>query len=251
MDNDDIEDVPLDLGIEARQPKPAGDLEPAAQALARLEGEMALMRRAVQHLAAERADIVIPHYTPTLGQMAGKLDEVSHALGDISTKPAIKLTPETIYGQITNAARDARTVERRHWDDARGDFKRAAGQLDGLVSRVRTSTEQQRRIVQDAAAGLVAGLLLWSILPSAVARSAPASWHWPEWMARRAMGEESAIDAAIRLIRSRSEETWDEIAKAAKLMDANREARERCEKRAGKTKAKVRCEVEVDAPRPF
>ena len=61
MDTDD-DDVELTLDLEpepdpvpdAPVPEAAGD--PAAEAFARLEGELALMRRAVQHLAAERAD---------------------------------------------------------------------------------------------------------------------------------------------------------------------------------------------------
>lgn len=247
MNDDDMEDVALDLGIEERPPQPLEEPDPAAQAFARLEGEMAMMRRAVQHLAAERADIVIPDYTPTLGQMAGQLETVAQSLADIGAKPAIKLTPEAIYGQITNAARDTRTVERQHWDEARNDFNRVRGQLDELVVRARTATEQQRRIVQGAAAGLVAGIALWSILPGTIARSVPASWHWPEWMARKAMGEASAIDAGIRLIRSENPKAWDEIAEAAKLMDANQDALKRCQERATKAKGKVRCEVEIDA----
>lgn len=80
MDTDD-DDVELTLDLEpepdpvpdAPVPEAAGD--PAAEAFARLEGELALMRRAVQHLAAERADIVIPDYGATLhrhGQANGR-----------------------------------------------------------------------------------------------------------------------------------------------------------------------------------
>ena len=62
----DADDVELTLDLEP-EPGPDPDpltsdtvTDPAAEAFARLEGELALMRRAVQHLAAERADIVIP-----------------------------------------------------------------------------------------------------------------------------------------------------------------------------------------------
>jgi hypothetical protein len=55
-------------------PEAAGD--PAAEAFARLEGELALMRRAVQHLAAERADIVIPDYGATLTDMAKRMGAI-------------------------------------------------------------------------------------------------------------------------------------------------------------------------------
>ena len=75
----DTDDVELSLDVEPEpEPEPdppvpevAGD--PAAEAFARLEGELALMRRAVQHLAAERADIVIPDYGPTLTDMVKRI----------------------------------------------------------------------------------------------------------------------------------------------------------------------------------
>ena len=55
-DTDDVE-LTLDLEPEPDPDPPVPDTagDPAAEAFARLEGEMALMRRAVQHLAAERA----------------------------------------------------------------------------------------------------------------------------------------------------------------------------------------------------
>lgn len=58
----------------------------------------------------------------------------SATLAEIDGKPAIKLSRKAMYGQIVNVARN--------------DFNRATGQLDGLLRRVRTMAEQQRRIMQ-------------------------------------------------------------------------------------------------------
>ena len=94
-DTDDVE-LPLDLEPEPEpEPDPAtldtaGD--PAAEAFARLEGELALMRRAVQHLAAERADIVIPDYGPTLTDMAKRMGAISESLKGIARHPALQMT---------------------------------------------------------------------------------------------------------------------------------------------------------------
>jgi hypothetical protein len=52
---------------------------PPPRRFARLEGELALMRRAVQHLAAERADIVIPDYGTTLTDMAKRMGAITRA----------------------------------------------------------------------------------------------------------------------------------------------------------------------------
>lgn len=83
MEDDHIEEVQLDLESEeppAPQTKPefeaAQESDPATEAFARLEGEMAMVRHTVQNMARERADIVIPDYTartsciPTRGSLA-------------------------------------------------------------------------------------------------------------------------------------------------------------------------------------
>jgi len=93
MDTDD-DDVELTLDLEpepdpvpdAPVPEAAGD--PAAEAFARLEGELALMRRAVQHLAAERADIVIPDYGATLTDMAKRMGAISESLKGMASRIA-------------------------------------------------------------------------------------------------------------------------------------------------------------------
>ena len=85
MEDDHIEEVQLDLDVEeppAPEPEPEGvtETDPATEAFARLEGEMAMVRHTVQNMARERADIVIPDYTATLSEMAGQLEQVSGKL---------------------------------------------------------------------------------------------------------------------------------------------------------------------------
>ena len=48
--------------------------DPAAAAFTRLEGEVALVRRAVQQLAAEKAEIHIPDYSTTLGELSKSVE---------------------------------------------------------------------------------------------------------------------------------------------------------------------------------
>ena len=56
-------------------------------------------------------------------------------------------------------------------------------QLDSHVM----ADEQRRRLWQVGLAALAAGALLWAILAGPLARSMPASWLWPEWMAARSL----------------------------------------------------------------
>ena len=65
MEDDHIEEVQLDLEVEeppAENPEPEAvtESDPATEAFARLEGEMAMVRHTVQNMARERSDIVIP-----------------------------------------------------------------------------------------------------------------------------------------------------------------------------------------------
>src|SRR3546814_4372025 len=83
------------------------------QAFARLEGEMALMRRAVEHLAAERADIVIPDYGATLGEITMRLGAMAQGLIAIADKPAMHLTPEGLAARMEASAQAARRVDRK------------------------------------------------------------------------------------------------------------------------------------------
>ena len=94
MEDDRIEEVQLDLEVEeppASAPisEAVSETDPATEAFARLEGEMAMVRHTVQNMARERADIVIPDYTATLGQMADQLEQASRTLTAIGNKPAI------------------------------------------------------------------------------------------------------------------------------------------------------------------
>tara|TARA_Y100001968_G_C19121246_1_gene602083 strand:- start:335 stop:625 length:291 start_codon:yes stop_codon:yes gene_type:complete len=93
--------------------------------------------------------------------------------------------------------------------------------------------------------GLAVGILLWSILPGTIARAMPESWHWPERMARKAVGEPSIVEAGIRLIRSHNPEAWEELAEAQGILSANREALELCKERAREVGHSVSCAIQV------
>ncbi|WP_390585334.1 DUF6118 family protein [Erythrobacter sp. MTPC3] len=90
-----------------------------------------------------------------------------------------------------------------------------------------------------------AGILLWSILPGTIARTMPESWHWPERMARKVVGEPTILEAGIRLIRSRNPKAWEELAAAQGILSENREALARCNDRARKAEKSVNCAIDI------
>ena len=252
-DDDPIEEVQLDLEVEeppAPQPKPVleavEESDPAAEAFARLEGEMAMVRHTVQNMARERADIVIPDYTATLGQMADQLAKVSKTLSTIGSKPAIELTPEDIAVQIKRASHDMLRDSSDLFRQGRKDFDSATAQLSAIMGRVRAEAEQKRQTWRFAGMGLAAGILLWSTVPGTIARAMPESWHWPERMARHAVGEPTIVEAGIRLIRSQNPEAWEELAAAQRILSENREALARCNERANKNETSVNCSIQIE-----
>ena len=247
-DADDVE-LPLDLEPE---PEPEPDLatpdtagDPAAEAFARLEGELALMRRAVQHLAAERADIVIPDYGATLTDMAKRMGAIDGSLKSMAGHPAMQMTPDSIGNRIAAAAEAARRSDQDRISQARSDLSHAAQEMRSVTAHARTAAEQRQQLYQVAGGALLAGILLWSFLPGTIARVMPESWHWPERMAARMVGASSRWDAGARLMQSDSPEAWNALVQAADIQRDNRDAIDACRKTAATSQQPVRCTVKI------
>lgn len=221
------------------------DHDPAAEAFSRLEREMALMRRAVEHLAAERADITIPDYTATLGEMSQYLNQAQQELKAIAARPAMKLTPESLAQRIDDAARQARRIDHQELHHARERYDYAARELGGVVATVRAADAQRRHLLWAVGGGVLAGCLLWAILPGVVLRALPDSWHGPERMAAHIVGEPSVWEAGARLMQAGNPMGWQGIVRAAEVWDRNRETIRGCERSAAKMNTSVRCTIDI------
>lgn len=239
------ENVDLDLEPEPDPPvlEAAGD--PAAEAFARLEGELALMRRAVQHLAAERADIVIPDYGATLIEMAKRLGEIDECLEDMADHPAMQMTPDSLGSRIAIAAEAARRSDHDRITEARNDLHHATQEARNVTAHARTAADQRQRLLQAVGGGMLAGIMLWSFLPGAIARAMPESWHWPERMAAQMVGQDTPWSAGIRMMRTADPVMWDAIVQASRIEQENREIIAGCVKNANGSGQTVRCSVKV------
>jgi hypothetical protein len=91
--------------------------------------------------------------------------------------------------------------------------------------------------------------LLWLLYPGWAASLAPKSWHWPERVATRTMGEPSLWDAGIRLMRAGNPDGWQAIVDAADMRKENRDAIADCERVAEKAKEPVQCNIRIETPR--
>jgi hypothetical protein len=217
----------------------------AADAFARLEGEVAMMRRAVERLSTEKADIDVPDYSDTLGEMARHLDTLSTATAALSRKPAMDLTPETMAQRIQQVARQAHESDQARISAAEQRYDKAAYELRGIIGTIRAVREQREYLLWTLCGGMFLGCLLWAILPGMIARALPESWHMPEKIATRVLREPSIWEGGVRLLRTGSPQAWRAISDAAEMRQQNREKIEACEKAAHKAQKPVRCTIKV------
>lgn len=162
---------------------PTDDIIPMLEAIL---GEMSLNRHALEGLTAVRERI--PDYSVTLGEMIKALKEASGGIDRIERSPAVRLSPAALTAEIVKAGTDARAEDHALLRETRDALSRSIGRIDGIVERGQVTDRQWERIIWASSGGAIAGMLLMSILPGAVARSLPASWHVPEWMAARTIG---------------------------------------------------------------
>lgn len=239
----------LELDLEPDPPAPEVAVDPAAEAFSRLEGELALMRRAVQHLAAERADIVIPDYGPTLAGMAESLGAMSGSIEAIAAHPAMRMTPESLGKRIEAVAESARRIDQDQINHARQELYEATSAIRTITRSAHTADVQRRDMIRAAGGGILAGIVLWSFLPGTIARAMPERWQWPERMATRMIGETSRWAAGARLMQSESPQAWSALAEAAYIRSDNRDTIDACRKSAQTSRQSVRCTVKIRSPR--
>lgn len=245
MTNTETDQIEIAVEPSAAPQPPDEDIDPAAAAFNRLQEEMALMRRAVQQLAAERADIVIPDYDPTLKEMAKQLAAVGGYLKGMTSHPAMQLTPETVADRIAVAAQSARRADQDQIVQSRTELQHATRELRAITNTVRTSVDQRAIVLRTAIVSAMAGALIWSFLPGAIARALPDSWQLPERMATRMLDAPTATEAGIRLIRSQDPEGWKAMQSGARLETQNREALSACKRKAEKSGVPTRCSIVV------
>lgn len=221
-----------------RLPYDEPDPDPATRAFNQLEGEIALMRRAVEQMATEKAEIDIPDYSKTLGEMANRLVSIER-------QPAMQMTPEDFEARMTAAAARARRDDEVLIVAAKRERGEAIRDLREIIGTANSIYEQKRLRWWYVGGGLLAGCLLWSVLPGLIARILPTSWHLPERIAARTVREPTLWDAGTRLMQAGNPEGWQAIVDAADMRQANREAIDACLQRAAKAKQPVRCMIRV------
>ncbi|WP_234715877.1 DUF6118 family protein [Sphingopyxis macrogoltabida] len=222
--------------------------ETAQEAFARVEGELALLRRAVERMAVERAELPEqPDYSETLAGMVQKIDATLQRADALVAAARDGATPRHVVDRIVAAGADARAEDRRTIATAAAELKDAIRVLQGVTASARRGDEQNRWLMWTAIGGVVLGMVLWAAFAGVVARAVPASWQWPEKMAARPLNM-PMWEGGQRMMQAASPSAFAALAAGDRIVAANREALEACRKRADRESQAVRCTVSV-APR--
>jgi len=224
------------------QPQAAAD--PATLAFEALREEVALVRRAVAGLAAERTSIDVPDYSETLGQIMRVSSATRQSVNALAEMPALRLSAKDWSHEIATAAQEACRSDQQAFAEARYGFERTAAEMAAHLRSARSAERQRQWLISSAAGGIVAGMLLLAIIVGPVLRAMPESWHWPERMAASLLGTDEET-AGIRLIKTAAPERWRDIVAGYQIISDNRAAIAQCERSEAKTTSKIRCTIEV------
>jgi hypothetical protein len=224
------------------------DHEPdaAAQAFEGVRGELALLRRAVERLAAERAEVPeIPDYSETLGKMAKALNATMQNVGVLAKAAEDNVAPRYVADRIVAAGTHARDEDRRMIATAGEKIEKATNALHGIGGSARRADEQRRTLWRVGAGACLGGALLWTVVPGVIARALPARWQVPEWMAARTL-DLPKWEAGQRLMQATAPDAFANIAAGDRIITANRKAVQGCYTTAVRTKKTVRCTIEIN-----
>ena len=212
----------------------------AAEAFEGVRGELALLRRAIEGIAARDDRPEPPDYSETLGQIT-KLATATYQRAEILRKAAEE---ETVARQVAARITGAVAEDRQAVKTAAGELRDATRALQGVTVSVRRGDEQNRRLAWTAIGGIVVGMVAWAVFAGIVARAVPASWQWPEKMATRTL-DLPMWEAGWHLLIMDSPESWNALADSWNLVQENRKAIEGCRKAAARAKEAVRCTVSI------
>ena len=227
--------------------QPHADADPATLAFEALREEVALVRRAVAGLAAERTSIEFPDYSETLGQIMRASAATAQGLKSLSEMPALRLSAKDWSQEIAAAAQEAWRSDQQAFAQARHGFERMAADIAAHLRSARSAERQRQWLIWTAAGGIVAGMLLLAVIAGPVVRAMPETWHWPERMAASILGMDKET-AGARLIKTAAPERWRDIVVGYQIVSDNRAAIAQCARSEARTAGMIRCAIEIRSP---
>jgi len=213
----------------------------AARAFEDLRAEVSVLRRSIESLPAAWKANQPPDYTPSLGAISKRLQEVTAHLQAIEGHPALRMTPEHHQHAISQAGNALMRDVSSRLDQADHITRSHASTLVELIGSAREQDRQLQWLIVTGAAALLIGLLVSPIfarlLPFGLdGRVAAIIMHADRW------------DAGSELMSEGNPEAWKLLMTAADLSTANRDALNSCREAALKSRKSQRCEIVVSQP---
>jgi hypothetical protein len=157
------------------EPEPNAD--PATLAFETLREEVALMRRAVVGLAAERASIEMPDYSETLAQIQQASVFCAKRLKAFSELPILNASLCEWARAIEQTGEPARRADRDALGKIHTQFQDVARDMGATLRSARSADVQRQWLLWTFAGGVLAGMLLWIVAIKALG-------PLPVWMTR-------------------------------------------------------------------
>lgn len=216
----------------------------AAEAFEGVRGELALLRRAIEGIAARDDRPEPPDYGETLGQIT-KLANATLQRAEFMRKA---IEEEAVARQVANRITGAVAEDRQAVKTAAGELRDATRALQSVTVSARRGDEQNKWLGVAAIGGIVVGMIVWAVFAGIVARSVPTGWQWPERMAARTL-DMPMWEGGQRMMRTAAPDAFANIAAGDRIVTANRLVLEACQKRANKEREPVRCTLNVEGDR--
>lgn len=189
--------------------------DPAADAFERLRSEVALLRRAVEGLAASAQDAPVD-YSPTLAELSEAIAAVSAQTVALGERPFLALAPDQIGSLFQMAAAKVLAKPVAELERERTTLRQAAEALRAAHEADLAKSRSWRRTTSLLGAGALVGVVLWSLLLGPVARILPARWGAPERLASATLNLPMA-PAGERLLRRGDPQGWTAVEVARRV----------------------------------
>jgi Family of unknown function (DUF6118) len=216
------------------------EADPAAKAFLEMRNALAGMTMAVNKMAGDWNTLEIPDYTETLGKMATNFEALAEELEELSSKPALELTPDALAKQIAAAGAVARKAEQESLASAKATFVKLGSEMAGFVASARTENQQNKWVLGFGGLCLTFGLVAATALPGPIYRALPASWHWPEKRAAN-MLDRDLWEAGERLQAVADPKRWELRSRIERVTADSKDRIALCLSTATKARAPIKC----------
>lgn len=146
-------------------------VDPAAQAFEALRGEVALLRRAMEGLAAEHRSLEIPDYSESIARITSMVSSVGKRLIALSELPAFALSPEKLGEAILSASLAIRREDRQTIMIGRDALRETVAQLSHRLQSAREADRQNKWLIWSAGGGALIGMLAWALVFAPILRA--------------------------------------------------------------------------------